>query len=56
MQEEMDCKAKPAIDTKPTGRPTTMHKLQLQALKTELAAAEATVAELKRLINDLEAG
>lgn len=34
--------------------PTT-RSLQLQALQAELAAAEATVAELKRLIGEIEA-
>lgn len=34
---------------------TSMQSMQLQALRTELSAAEATVAELKRLIAELEA-
>lgn len=36
------------------GMPALKQSLQLQALRTELEAAEATVAELKRLISELE--
>ncbi len=35
-------------------RPASMQAMQLQALRAELQAAEATVAELKRLIAELE--
>ena len=34
--------------------PPTSYSIQLHALQTELKAAEANVAELKRLISELE--
>lgn len=51
LQDKSVCQRKPGETVR---QPDSMQTMQLQALRTELQAAEATVAELKRLISDLE--
>ena len=51
LQDKSVCQCKPGDTVR---QPISMQTMQLQALRTELQAAEATVAELKRLISDLE--
>ena len=52
LQEKAVAKSTSGLET--AMPPASMQALQLQALRTELQAAEGTVAELKKLISELE--